>query len=448
MRFLIQLLGVTIALATFLRADDIQTLDGKVYKDVKILSKTSTAISILYQDGGAQIAVINLPPELQKKYGFDPLTAKKNADDEAARLAKQAQEEKAAAALERASLMVTGHIIQVLPDGILAELHVQKYEEVQVSHSSTSDAVPDELGHAPTYTTQKWTETQYVNRGFDLGTGFVQCDSSGLTDDGQWSGKIWYIGTYSYDSVGAGYKTVHKYTNRSDVFEDAQGQTETVKASTQENGRDAARDSGTGFFVTSSGYMLTAYHVVKSSTAIKVRKSDGTLVDVKLVSSDPINDVAVLKAEGRFDFLPISDLSNVKLGETVITIGFPNTLIQGLAPKLTKGEISSMDGMQDDPRMFQISVPVQPGNSGGCLVDENGNVIGIITSKLDALNVASATGDIPQNVNYALKISYAQLLINGLSDAHKDLAPMSTSVLPFTDTVAKVNQASAQVLAY
>jgi len=67
---------------------------------------------------------------------------------------------------------------------------------------------------------------------------------------------------------------------------------------------------------------------------------------------------------------------------TVATVGFPDIGMQGFAPKLAKGEIASLSGAGDDPRYFQISAPVQPGNSGGALVDERGNVIGIVSAKV------------------------------------------------------------------
>lgn len=80
--------------------------------------------------------------------------------------------------------------------------------------------------------------------------------------------------------------------------------------------------------------------------------------------------------------------------------------MQGFAPKLSKGEIASISGMQDDPRYFQISAPVQPGNSGGALVDERGNVIGVVAAKLNAATAFSTTEALPENVNYAVKSSF------------------------------------------
>jgi S1-C subfamily serine protease len=91
------------------------------------------------------------------------------------------------------------------------------------------------------------------------------------------------------------------------------------------------------------------------------------------------------------------------LGEEVIAIGYPLRGILASGPSVSVGNISALAGMFDDSRMLQISSPVQPGNSGGPLLNHAGNVLGVVTSKLDALKVAKETGDVPQNVNFALK---------------------------------------------
>src|SRR5439155_25702432 len=122
------------------------------------------------------------------------------------------------------------------------------------------------------------------------------------------------------------------------------------------------------------------------------------IISVKVVSVDTANDLALLKAEGRFAALPITSSRAVKLGGTVATVGFPNIGLEGFAPKLAKGEVASLSGARDDPRYFQISVPLQPGNSGGALVDDRGNVIGVVSGKLDAAIALTSTGTLPENV--------------------------------------------------
>ena len=127
------------------------------------------------------------------------------------------------------------------------------------------------------------------------------------------------------------------------------------------------------------------------------------MISAKVVKVDAANDLALLKAEGRFAALPVSASRPVKLGGTVATAGFPNIGLQGFAPKLAKGEIASLSGAQDDARYFQISVPVQPGNSGGTLVDERGNVVGVVSAKLSARAALAASGALPENVSGSLR---------------------------------------------
>ena len=129
------------------------------------------------------------------------------------------------------------------------------------------------------------------------------------------------------------------------------------------------------------------------------------------------------------------------------TIGFPNVEIQGFSPKVTKGEISSLNGIGDDPRAWQISVPVQPGNSGGALLDEYGSVIGVVVSKL-GLKAAQVTGDIPQNVNYAVKSTYALALLEPYLDNTAPEPNPSAAKPKFEDMVAKAQQSVVLILVY
>ena len=94
----------------------------------------------------------------------------------------------------------------------------------------------------------------------------------------------------------------------------------------------------------------------------------------------------------------------VQRGESVVTYGFPLTGLLSSGPTLTTGDVSALAGLRDNPLNLQISAPVQPGNSGGPLLDSQANVIGIVVSKLNAARIAEMTGgDIPQNVNFAVK---------------------------------------------
>ena len=130
------------------------------------------------------------------------------------------------------------------------------------------------------------------------------------------------------------------------------------------------------------------------------------------------------------------------------TVGFPNIGLQGFAPKLAKGEIASLSGAADDARYFQISVPVQPGNSGGALVDERGNVVGVVAAKLSARAALSASGALPENVNYAVKSSFLLGFLESVPEVAAKLREPNTKDRKFEDVVKAAEQAAVLVLVY
>src|SRR5260370_18629806 len=115
---------------------------------------------------------------------------------------------------------------------------------------------------------------------------------------------------------------------------------------------------------------------------------------------------------------------------------------------LAKGEIAAVSGARDDPRYFQISVPVQPGNSGGALVDERGNVVGVVSAKLDALAALSTSGALPENVNYAVKSSFLLSFLESVPEVSAKLKEPNTKESKFEDVVRAAEQAAVLVLVY
>jgi S1-C subfamily serine protease len=207
------------------------------------------------------------------------------------------------------------------------------------------------------------------------------------------------------------------------------------------------RGSGSGFFVTEDGYLITNEHVIRDAKQVRLVTSGGT-ISAKMVRVDSANDLALLKAEGRFVPLPIAASRPVKLGGTVAAVGFPNIALQGFAPKLAKGEIAALSGAQDDARYFQISVPVQPGNSGGALVDERGNVVGVVSAKLDAAVALNTSGALPEKVNYAVKSSFLLGFLESVPEVSAKLKEPDTKERKFEDVVKSAEQAAVLVLVY
>ena len=205
--------------------------------------------------------------------------------------------------------------------------------------------------------------------------------------------------------------------------------------------------TGTGFLITHNGYLITNHHVVKDSGKVRVQTTAG-LLDAVVVRTDAASDLALLKVTGTFDALPVVSSSNSRLGSTVATVGFPNIGLQGFEPKLSKGDISSLAGMQDDVKQFQISVPVQPGNSGGALVDERGNVVGVVTAQLNQEAALTSSGTLAQNVNYAVKSSYLLGFLEAVPDVGAGLVPPKTNEQKFESVVDDVKKATVLIVAY
>jgi S1-C subfamily serine protease len=153
--------------------------------------------------------------------------------------------------------------------------------------------------------------------------------------------------------------------------------------------------------------LLTNAHVVEECTSIQIQNGQDSPRPARLIARDTTNDLAILKT----DYAPQSVATfrySVRLGENVAAFGFPLTGLLTAGGNFTLGNVTALAGIKDDSRMLQISAPVQPGNSGGPLLDETGTVVGIVVAKLNALKLAEATNDLAQNVNFAIKASVAQ----------------------------------------
>jgi hypothetical protein len=178
--------------------------------------------------------------------------------------------------------------------------------------------------------------------------------------------------------------------------------------------------SGTGFVV-APGRVLTNAHVVESCTALRIRTTGGQEFAAMIGPRDAARDLALLSVAGGELGPPLAFRAGPEMrrGDGVVTYGFPLAGLLGSGPTLTTGEIAALSGLRDNQTQYQISAPVQPGNSGGPLLDLSGQVVGVVTSKLNAQRIAQSTGDIPQNVNFAVKgeEAVAFLRANGIQPA-------------------------------
>ena len=164
--------------------------------------------------------------------------------------------------------------------------------------------------------------------------------------------------------------------------------------------------TGTGFFINASGNIITNHHVIEQCLAVTVYLN-GKTIESKLIKSDKKKDVAVLATDhqsARYALFNDS-IGGERLGEAVMTLGYPLHGVLSSSLNLTTGNISSLLGVKDDDNVYQISAPIQPGNSGGPVINQRGLVAGVVQSKLNALELSRFTGDLAQNVNFAIKSS-------------------------------------------
>jgi len=200
------------------------------------------------------------------------------------------------------------------------------------------------------------------------------------------------------------------------------------------NNEPSSVELGAAFFVSESGMLLTNAHVVPKCTEVSVgprrlmlstfppdqmakakaaAKAAGYSEDqieaalnqplkARVIARDEKNDLALLRADISPQAVAALRLS-VRQGEAVVAYGFPLPGLLASGGNFTEGNVAALSGIGDDSRILQISAPVQPGNSGGPLLDNSGNVVGIVEAKLDAAKVTTAIGDVPQNVNFAIK---------------------------------------------
>ncbi|WP_348529954.1 trypsin-like peptidase domain-containing protein [Rhizobium leguminosarum] len=196
--------------------------------------------------------------------------------------------------------------------------------------------------------------------------------------------------------------------------------------------------------MTSDGWILTNAHVVQDCGRIEV-KGKGDAADPRI---DEINDLAVVKISGG-ELKPLAfRKSPTRLGEDIVAVGYPLATLLADSVKITTGNVNALAGIRNDTRYIQISTPIQPGNSGGPVVDRDGYLLGITSATLSK-KTADDIGITAQNVNFAIRASVAELFMESQSlvaqtpeNAEKS-EPVSTA-----DLADRVTPSVFQILCY
>lgn len=206
-----------------------------------------------------------------------------------------------------------------------------------------------------------------------------------------------------------------------------------INSSATENANKNAHGQGTCFLI-APGYLITNNHCIQGAKDISVKGIDGdftTRYGATVVATDPSNDLALIKLGNKnlkFDALP-SQLrtTGVAQGERVYALGFPAANAMGSEVKITDGIISAKSGAQGDISKYQISAAVNPGNSGGPLIDEEGNIIGVIYAK----------STVAENAGYAVKASYLDIFLKNIDGFELPGLTNTIKDKPLTEKVAE-----------
>jgi uncharacterized protein len=196
--------------------------------------------------------------------------------------------------------------------------------------------------------------------------------------------------------------------------------------------------SGTAFFVTIQGALITNHHVIKDCKQVRIIGG----AEVKLMAADVKEDLAVLVGPPLGKAVNFRANDRLSQGEEVLAYGFPLQSVLATSGQIGAGLISATSGLRNNPSQMQVDVPLQVGNSGGPLLDRQGQLVGMTVAKLNALQMARVTGDMPQNVNFAIKHS----VIKRFLETHR-LQYQQTNNRGKLDTSAIADEARAYTVA-
>ena len=193
--------------------------------------------------------------------------------------------------------------------------------------------------------------------------------------------------------------------------------------------------SGSGFFVTDQGHIVSNEHVVGVCKKVKAYEA-GKEIYLDILATDSVNDIGLVK--GKFQNIKYLNIKTdgAELGEDIVAFGYPLSQTLSDSVKLTKGIVSSLTGLGNNISQIQIDAAIQPGNSGGPVVNMNGQVVGIASAGLSKLYMAKEANYIPENVNFAV----SSQTLTAFLKAHKIKITSGPTRIYSTKELAKIGE--------
>lgn len=249
---------------------------------------------------------------------------------------------------------------------------------------------------------------------------FFVMDASGeMNAEGTYKDRLYWCGTKTYETKGGEEKTVNCFCVNAEIaFGVVKSMlTDSTDSPDVERTDTSLTSTGSGFFISKSGLIVTNSHVISNAKGITVTVRSVELT-AELILIDETTDVAILKVNTNAKPLPILPSFTAPLGSDILVAGYPNPTVQGYDVKVTKGVISGLKGLHNDETRFQMDAAIQQGNSGGPVIDRNGNVIGVTVAKLDEIAILAAQGSLPQNVNLGIRCDALFEVLSKLPPEH------------------------------
>jgi S1-C subfamily serine protease len=205
---------------------------------------------------------------------------------------------------------------------------------------------------------------------------------------------------------------------------------------------------GTGWPI-SCGHVITNNHVISSSDEILLLDTSGQQIKARPILRDEVNDIAVLEVSDIHRLPPAIPLatSNLDVGTAVFTIGFPRVDVMGVKPKLTDGVISKLSGLADDNASCQTTVPIQPGNSGGPLLNMKGEAVGVMRSMIGMKNTETGETLVFKNASSALKIGMLSDILSSLPQNRAFIQTLPSQAASLQDLTQRIKDSMLIVVA-
>jgi S1-C subfamily serine protease len=396
----------------FMRAkcDSFKTKDARVFLTKDLNEVTPNQMKFVTDSGIIRLKFTDLPLEVAQELGWDKNASdsqdSKDAIKEKGNQRKREQYANAESVINTSAFEARIQPFQRVNAGWLCNVSERKTQTVSVEVARDFNALSGQVQVRTKNVEVDVSGPSEVALVWGLADSIVRQNPKH-----SWSSPLYVVGKYKYSSLDGGDNLVTTYfTDRnmaiSHLANNGLGVVDDADVTKNETGKIIMKGFGSGFLISKDGYIATNHHVVEDAKSVKV-STKGKVFDAKVLAIDDESDLAILKIDSVVaSHLHIKADKDVAIGDEVFTIGFPRPSSQGFNPKFTDGTISSLTGLSDSDVHFQISVPIQPGNSGGALVDSSGAAVGIIVSTLNYQSTVSEQSGLPQNVNFAVKSSY------------------------------------------